>query len=163
MPNKRPLTPPLQSDDVRLLTELGFVAAAAGLQAQSSTMFTALLRLRPERAFPYIGLATGHLNEGQAEQAEAILLRGSQVLGQQGPDPVDAQAVADWLEDRALLAAFQGLALQLSGRSAQARQALQHCLDIQAHGPGARMARVMLGQAAPDTAERPEPTPECFP
>lgn len=163
MPNRKPLTPPLQSDDVRLLTELGFVAAAAGLTAQSSVVFESLMRLRPWRAFPYIGMATGHLNDGHPDQAQSVLSLGLRVVEQHRPADGDADAMNEWAEDRALLAAFSGLALHLGGHRAQSNQVLERCLKIQPDGPGVRMARVMLGMPADGSALRTEPSSECYP
>lgn len=142
-----PLTPPLQPPDVRLLTELGFVAAGAGLHRQARTVFEGLLALRPERAFPYIGLATVDLNSSQAESARHWLQRGRAVLADMNPNA--AEDAAQHLEDRALLAAFDGLALHLCRRSAESRQALYEALALQQDGPAARMARVMLGKENP--------------
>jgi hypothetical protein len=49
-------------------------------------------------------------------------------------------------EDRALLAAFHGLALALSHEQARSAQALRQALELDPSGAAARIARIMLGQ-----------------
>ncbi len=141
-----PLTPPLQSADIRLLTELGFVATAAGLNRQATTIFEGLREIRPHRAFPYIGLATTLLNEGQVESAESVLKQGRTLLACVPVSALPEDEAATHAEDLALLASFHGLALQLCARTAQAQRALGDALHLQADGSAARLARVMLGQ-----------------
>lgn len=157
------LTHPLQSDDVRLMTEVGMVAAASGQHGSAVTIFEALLRLRPRRAFPYIGLATTFLNEGQPEEAESFLRRGLLMLSPGSHEPHAFDDKAQWAEDRALLESFHGLALQLCGRTAESRQALERCLAIQGEGAGARMARLMLGLPQPQQIEGAKAQTECYP
>jgi hypothetical protein len=151
-----PLPPPLQPDDIRLLSDVGFVAVAAGLHRQAVDTFAVLQLLRPHRAFPYIGEASSHFNEGQPEEAEKVLRRGRKLLDQfafgarqgtttaESPVREDAET-AQLKEDRALLAAFHGLALQLSHEPSRASQALRQALDIEPDGAAARIARTMLG------------------
>lgn len=139
-------TPPLQSADIRLLTELGFVATAAGLHQQATIIFEGLRAMRPHRAFPYIGLATTLLNEGQPESAESVLRRGRAVLGDIDSRSLTTDDASTRTEDLALLASFHGLALQLCARSAQSQQALADALELQRSGSAARLARLMLGK-----------------
>lgn len=151
-----PLPPPLLPPDVQLLTEIGFVAAAAGLHKQSLKVFNSLGLLRPHRAFPYIGQATTFLNEGQHDAAENALRHGRRVLDDKAAhEQGDDQDLALLNEDRALLAAFHGLALQLSHRSAEAARALSDALALQPSGAAARMASVMLGLPMPPMREAP--------
>ncbi|MFD4840242.1 hypothetical protein ACFWP0_22270 [Achromobacter sp. NPDC058515] len=121
----------LEADDAHLLTEVGFLAAAAGDVARADIIFGALKRLRPGKGFPLIGLAVVRMNAGRAGEA-ALLLE---------------QARCDNAEDQGLLRAWQGLALQLDGRAGQSRSVL----NAAAHGEGAgaRLARGLLGQDAP--------------
>ena len=149
---------PLRPADVRLLTEIGFVAAAAGMQQQALRVFNGLSVLRPHRAFPYIGQATTHLNAGEHEQAEQALRRGRLQLDEEARVEPGTELL---IEDRALLAAFHGLALQLGQRNTEAARALSDALSLQADGPAARMACAMLGlpMPAPKQKAMPEAPP----
>lgn len=63
----------LKSNEIRLLTAIGFMSARTGLIEQASKIFESLLILRPQKAFPYVGLALSNLCVGQPERAVAIL------------------------------------------------------------------------------------------
>lgn len=65
----------LQPDEIRQLTEIGFLAAARGDLASARTIFGALEKLRPHAAFPYIGLAMAQLNRRKHDDALRTLDR----------------------------------------------------------------------------------------
>ncbi|CAB3873363.1 MULTISPECIES: hypothetical protein [Achromobacter] len=119
----------LEADDAKLLTEVGFVAAARGDVARADLIFGALRMLRPGQAYPLVGLAVARLNAGQAGEAVTLL----------------EQACRGNIDDRELLQAWRGFALQLDGKAAQSMRVLSEA--AQGHGPGARLARGLLGQA----------------
>lgn len=118
---------PLSSDDIRLLTEVGFLAAAAGDVARAETIFDALGRIRPDRLFPSLGLAVAWMNAGRAADAAGLL----------------EKAVCADSDEQASRDAWRGFALQLAGRSAQSRSVLQKAVDE--HGANAGFARGLLG------------------
>ena len=89
----------LDARDARLLTEIGMLAAEAGDVARADAIFGALRRVRPARAYPYIGLVLARMAAGRAGEAVRLL--------------EDAE-VGDPLE-RGVLHAWRGLALQLAG------------------------------------------------
>lgn len=119
----------LEADDARFLTEVGMLAAGRGDLRHADTIFNALRQLRPDRAYPLVGLAVARLNAGRAAEA-ARLLEDADL-----PDP----------EERAVARAWCGLALQLSGRGAESRQALADAAALP--GEGGLLARRMLGLA----------------
>lgn len=121
-------------DDIRLLTEIGFLASGAGDVARAEVIFGALLLLRPDRAFAHVGLATALMNAGRA--ADAVThLEGARI-----PPGEDADMVG----------AMYAIALQLAGRPNQS-QAVSRKLADQSDGPegptdGKKLALQMLGE-----------------
>lgn len=131
----------LTSDDIQLLTQVGFIAASRADVQRAEAIFGALQRVRPARAFAHVGLACARLNAGRAAEAAQALERAL-------PDVADG-------EDADTVRAFLGLALQLDGRHSESRRVLQNLLRAAAAGAdndGLRLARRMLGEpAAPST------------
>jgi Flp pilus assembly protein TadD len=117
---------------------------------RAEIIFGALLRVRPDRSFAPIGLATALLNAGRAGEAADRL----------------AQARAAPGEEADMVQAFLGLALQLDGRGGEAMRVLQPLAARGDNGdpaeptPGARLARRLLGQTSnTDTPPRSPFTP----
>lgn len=125
---------PLDASEIRLLTEIGFVAAAGAQVDRAAEVFRALVHLRPQRSFPYIGWALALLNAGRAQEAVETLDRAKVALGsaRQDADLVDAEA-------------FRGLALQQAGRSAESRRALEWAAEHDPVGSTGRLVRGLLG------------------
>ena len=119
----------LEADDARLLTEIGMLAAGRGDVQHADTIFNALRRLRPGRAYPLVGLAVARLNAGQADEAVHLL---------------ENVALADGPE-QGVVRAWCGLALQLAGRRAESLKVLSEAAALP--GDGGVLARQMLGQA----------------
>lgn len=115
---------PLNSEEIRLLTEVGFLAAALGNVPRAETIFCALERVRPTRAFPYVGLATCYMNAARPDDAVRALDRGAPSVT---PD------------DFAVLEALRALALQLAGRRSESLRAARAASD-------APLAQAMLRQ-----------------
>ncbi len=113
--------------DIRLLTEVGFLAAALGDIRRAQVIFRALERVRPAAHFPYVGMAAALMNAGKPDEAVRELDRGLKAV-------VDPQ-------DQAELQAFRGLALQLAGRTSESRRALALAGDVP-------LARAMRGERA---------------
>ncbi|WP_255568715.1 hypothetical protein [Comamonas sp. NLF-1-9] len=125
----------LGSDDIRLLTEIGFLAAGRGELARAEAIFGALALLRPERAFAHVGIALALINRGRPGEAAA---RTERVHLPAGPE-------------RELLAAVRALALQLDRRNAEATRLLQSVVRPHANArepasDGVRLARRLLGE-----------------
>lgn len=64
---------PLSSDEIRLLAEIGFMAATAGQVVPATRIFEGLCILRPHQPFPYIGLALSRMFVGAWQDAIRIL------------------------------------------------------------------------------------------
>ena len=113
----------LQTEEIKLLTEIGFVAAGRGDVKHATIIFAALQRLRPQRAFAYVGQALALMNALRHDEAAVLLDRAAEhVLA----------------SEQAELNVFRGLALQLAGRSSESVRALQAASSL-------RIARMMLG------------------
>jgi len=119
------LADPLASDDVRLLAEVGFLAAARADVRRAEVIFGALERVRPTHGFPYAGLAACYMNAGRGDDAVRVLERGT------------AQVPPEAFTE---LEAFRALALHLAGRNSESQRA--------AHAAGsAPLALAMRGQS----------------
>lgn len=120
----------LSSETVRLLTEIGFLAAGRGYPTEAMTIFTGLEAVRPGHEQAPIGIAVTHLNAGRAEEAVRHLRAASA-----------AHPESDNLR------AFFGLALKLAGRTRESEQVLQQLLQDGTDEQAVRMAKALL---APD-------------
>ena len=113
----------LDSKEIHLLTEVGFLAAAKSDLKRSVIIFSALKRLRPEGLFVYVGWACALMNSQQHEAAIEVLSRGVERVEK---------------EDLATLQAFLALAYQLAGRSSESSKAIEAAHDC-------RLGRLMAG------------------
>lgn len=98
---------PLSSDDIRLLSSVGFMAAKAGCLVPAVRIFEALAVLRPGVAFPFIGMAIAYLAVGMAGEAVHVL----------------RERAIPSCADRADLGLWLSLALQQAGEHAAAKRA----------------------------------------
>ena len=116
------------SEQVRLLTEVGMVAAGRGFPRQAREIFEGLRILRPERPFPYVGLAVASLNAGDANEAVRILEREGLAACPGDPE----------------LRAFLGLALQLAQRRAEGERVLRGVVQEHPDTQAAKLASRLL-------------------
>jgi hypothetical protein len=135
---------PLDKADIRLLTELGFLGAGAGLPRTVEKLFRAMMVIRPRRAFAYIGLATTHLNQSDPTQALQVMQQGVRMLGD-AELHVTEDSTFDPVQDPAMMHTFHGLCLLANQRTSEATQVLQHVLELPPHPPALRLARGLLG------------------
>jgi hypothetical protein len=140
-----PNAPQLCAEDVRLLTQAGFLASGQGDVGRARRIFNGLALARPGRAFHAVGLALAFLNA--ARTAEAV-----QVL---------AQAEAADADERETLDAWRGLALQLDGRADESRRLLARRLLGDAPPAGAT-ASTMANTTGGITAATPVPAGDAF-
>ena len=117
----------LEPVDAKLLTEIGFLAAYQGDVDRADAIFDALVAVRPGRAYPWVGKTLARFHVGRATEAAAFLERVSSTDE----------------DEAAVLQAWRGMALQLSGHAAQARTLLEQLTD--GTGPGHLLARSLLG------------------
>lgn len=138
----------LEAPDIRLLMDIGMLGAGAGkaLHAPVVQLFEALMRLRPDHDFPYIGQATAWMNQGCGDEAAAVLERGLRM--------VKASNRPGSSQDADMLMAFRGLALFMARHSAEAKGQLQELLHTGTHPQALRMAKGLMGLPLE------EPTPE---
>jgi predicted Zn-dependent protease len=104
----------LSVQEIKWLTEIGFIAPQLGQPKVALTIFHALLLCRPDKDFPYIGLATTYI--GMSKHTEAIALLEKTLL--QHPDS---------LEVKTLLA----MALKFNQRNNEADRLLTEVLHTQ--------------------------------
>jgi thioredoxin-like negative regulator of GroEL len=114
----------LDSNDIRLLTEVGFLASARADVPRAEAIFGALACVRPDRNFAYVGLAMAYLNAGRADEAAQVLGRGAGLVNAQ---------------EAPVLEAVRALALQMAGRAAESQRVLLAAAPT-------RLASVMQGQ-----------------
>ncbi len=105
----------VDSNEVRLLAEIGFLAAARGDVSRAQRIFGALECIRPACAAVYVGLASAFLNRGGFDEALRILDRGLLFV-----EPADAR----------VLHAFRALAFELAGRGSERLRALRQAGNL---------------------------------
>lgn len=98
------MTDLLETDDTRLLTEIGFIALSAGLDAPAEKIFRGIEAARPTQEAGPIGRALVHMGRGELDAAVTLL---------RALPPSDAAL------------SYLGLALARRGDGAEARAILQ--------------------------------------
>lgn len=99
----------LDTAEIRLLTEVGFLAAAKADIRQAEAIFASLELLRPNGAFVYCGLAFAYLNAALYDSCIAVLDKGLQRVA---------------AEDVPALQSVRALALAWAGRASESERAL---------------------------------------
>lgn len=124
----------LDSDDIHLMTKVGFIAAGRADVHHAERIFGALALARPQHDFPHVGMAAALLNAGRPADAAAR-------LGNVQLPPGDATDMVQ---------AFHGLALQLDRRPGEATRLLRavaaRAQNIATPSEGARLACKLLGE-----------------
>ena len=130
----------LTSSDVRLLSDIGFVAACSSQRERAVQIFQALTLFRPLRAFPYLGLAVANLNAKRSNEAILALALGRRVLGASPDRSTEAQ------EDFAMLGVFEGLAAHADGRRTEGLLLMNRAVtEAPVEGPAYRLGKRLLG------------------
>lgn len=135
-----PLTPP----EFRALAEIGLVAAGRGWLDQATQIFNALIELSPASSLPHIGLALALLNNNQADDAVRTLERAESLISTSHANDTHRQ-MSDPRDDSALIRAFHGVALKLSGRTSESFRILRGLTGRPSDDHAGRIARRMLG------------------
>ena len=115
----------LESDDVRTLTDLGFLAMSRGLHAQATAIFDGVKAARPNQEAGFIGSALVNLAKGDVDAAIQTL---------RTLPPTDAAQV------------FLAIALTRRGDRASARDILTELLRTATDSPYGALARVTLDE-----------------
>ena len=63
----------LDSDDIHLMTQVGFIAAGRADVHHAERIFGALALARPQHDFPHVGMAAALLNAGRPGEATRLL------------------------------------------------------------------------------------------
>jgi hypothetical protein len=98
----------IDTDLLKLLMEVGFMATNGGRLQEAATIFKGLSRARPKSVYPKIGLGCVAMGSGQFTQAVEIL------------KSAPAQAAGE----RDLCQGFLGMALKLGGLHDECRSVL---------------------------------------
>ncbi len=109
MPGAGPGVGTLSPELLRLLAEIGMLAAGRGMDTQAEAIFGALRELRPGQSAGYVGQAVARLNAGRADEAVELLQRDALAACPGDPE----------------VRVFLGLALRLAQRPAEATRVLQ--------------------------------------
>ena len=133
----------MSTEEIRLLSSLGFMAARSGHVVPAIRIFEGLAVLRRDKAFPYVGLALAMICVGAYGDAANVLRERGLVACPNDPE----------------IEAYLGLALQLAGRLSEAtvvtraRQA-RKVLSAGLHSLVKTVSAIAVGQPA---ADRPRP------
>ncbi|WP_181705344.1 tetratricopeptide repeat protein [Chthonobacter rhizosphaerae] len=121
----RALTDLLDGEDLRLLADIGFIAATRGLHGQAGAIFAALQALRPDTEAPSIGLALTDLAAGRPQDALDRLARGPRTPA---------------------VLVFQGIAAVRCGRRRDAVALFGRLIADHPDQPAADLARAVLAE-----------------
>ncbi|MDB5839907.1 MAG: hypothetical protein JWQ23_1859 [Herminiimonas sp.] len=125
----------LAADDIRLLAEIGFMACGAGHAKAAKSLFEGLRVLRPDHAFPYIGLALARLGAGANDEAVRILRDEGLAANPENNE----------------IKVFLGLALNMARRPSESARVLQEVLvHTGDDSPELNLARRLLGRDGKD-------------
>ena len=115
------------SATVKLLSEIGFMAAARCRVQDATTIFEGLQAARPDSEYPAIGLAVAQLSGKNYDQAIKLLRENALA---KNPDSADAKS-------------FLGLALKMAGRTSESDTVLKEAATS-GKGPAQAMAEALL-------------------
>jgi len=113
----------MESDDVRTLADLGFVALSRGMDRHAMTIFEGVKAARPQQEAGPLGIALVHMLRGDLDQA-------AKLLRELGPS------------DAALT--FLGMALARQGNLTEARRLLGNVIATAKGTPYAALAAETL-------------------
>ncbi|MEJ2643248.1 MAG: tetratricopeptide repeat protein [Desulfosarcinaceae bacterium] len=118
----------IDTDLLKLLMEVGFMATNSGRLPEAATIFKGLSRARPQSVYPQIGLGCVAMGSGQFAQAVEILKA--------------APAQADG--ERDLCQGFLGMALKLGGFQEECRSVLTQLQSEGQNEVAVRMAGKLM-------------------
>jgi Flp pilus assembly protein TadD len=115
--------PTLETDDVRMLVDLGFIALWRGAERQATAIFEGVVAARPKEEAGYLGSALVQLYRGDLDAAIVTLRR---------LPPSDAAQT------------FLGLALSRQGAASEARRILNEVVETAQGTSFARLAEAVI-------------------
>ncbi|MEL6838999.1 MAG: hypothetical protein AAFP85_06885 [Pseudomonadota bacterium] len=117
------MTELLKQDDLKLLTDIGFIAASRGLKDHAVAIFQAVKAMRPEGEAGYLGLGMVDILNG---------------------DPAGAVKTLKSAPHSDAVNTFLGIALVQAAEIQQGQKVLQSVIDSSADTPFARIASQTL-------------------
>ncbi len=135
---------PITSEEVKLLAQIGFLAATSGYVVPAIRLFEGLRVLRPGQAFPFIGLALARMTVGAFQDA-------ARVLREEG-----LRAVPENEE----IQIYLGLALALAKQPQDAQRLLNTLLENNhIDAPELQLAKSIQSQIEGHAAQKMHPKP----
>lgn len=119
--------PTLETEDVRMLVDIGFIALSRGVDGHAAAIFEGVKAARPTEEAGHLGAALVHLYKGELDAAVAALRK---------LPPSDAAQT------------FLGLALSRQGDTSEARRILGGVIDTAPDTPFARLAEEVIRDAS---------------
>ncbi|NKI94064.1 tetratricopeptide repeat protein [Rhizobacter sp. SG703] len=123
----------LAKDDMRLLADIGFLAAMAADPARADAIFSGLRVLAPTSACPYVGIAMTRIAMRRAD--EAVRLLRDEALAKVPDDDHDIRL-------------FLGMSLLVAGKHDEARRVLERVVADAPQGANARITAQEVLQSA---------------
>jgi len=114
-------------ESVKLLTEVGFAAASAGLSKEALAIFAGIKAVRPESEASAVGAAMAHLGRGSFREAVDILREEALVRSGRRSDVLFMLALALKLDGRA--AEFDTTVNELRARASKGDAVATTCSD----------------------------------
>ncbi len=115
---------------ITILTEIGFIATKFNLKKEAENIFNALIEVRPDNEYPYIGLAIVMLNYGQYKEAENILRNKALKIN---PNSYTAKS-------------FLGLTLKFAGYSNEGNRLLNEVIKDNKEVVSVNFAKTILSE-----------------
>lgn len=103
----------IQSEYVKLLNEIGYVAIGKGMKKEAESIFDALIKIRPNSELPLIGLAVCKINFGNFKEALDLLAIKANKIN----------------PDSDLVKAFTALVLMFTKQKKECKNILENILD----------------------------------
>lgn len=122
-------------DSVKLLTEVGFAAASAGLSSEAIAIFAGIKAVRPDSEASAVGAAMAHLGRGSFGEAVDILRNEALVRSGRRSDVLFMLALSLKLDGRA--AEFDATVSELRARASGGDAVAASCADSLSNAFGA--------------------------
>ena len=118
----------IDSKLLKLMMEIGFLAADKGQLAEAETIFYGVSKARPNSAYPYVGAGYVAMNKNEFEKAIAIL----------------RNAPHQDAKEKELSGGFLGMALKFAGYNEEAHRLLSDIKENGVNNTAVKMASVLL-------------------
>ncbi|MDR2735552.1 MAG: HrpB1 family type III secretion system apparatus protein [Puniceicoccales bacterium] len=123
--------PDIPTDIIRMLMDIGYVAAGCGLKSHAESIFDALIAARPSSELPLIGLAVVKITFGRISEASKIL----------------TETVTKINPDSQLAKAFFGLLLKQIGSNHESEIVLNEVIKNNSDEDAVTLAKSILSDS----------------